>query len=68
MNDKTATKYTYVEVVRFKGLKTVHRIDVTGKTDREYERIERGLNINLNHKEYYTCTDSYDEPQPLNPA
>lgn len=30
------------------------RIDVTGKTDTEIEKIERGININLNHDKYYT--------------
>mgnify|MGYP001278446172 CR=1 FL=1 len=31
-----------------------HSIEVTGKSERQIERIENGLNINLNHELYYT--------------
>ena len=30
----------------------VKRVEVTGKSDRNIEKIERGMNINLNHNEY----------------
>lgn len=31
----------------------VHRIDVTGKTNRQLDRVERGLTINFNFESYY---------------
>jgi hypothetical protein len=60
-------KHTYVEILRFDTDEVVHRVDVTGRSDRTIERVERGMNINLNRDEFYTETKAYDEPQPLNP-
>lgn len=43
---------TYLEIVRDKDSKVVKRLDVTGKSERSIEKIEDGINVNLNHNEY----------------
>ena len=45
---------TKIQIIEFKGDKIVKTIDVTGKTERTVDKIEDGININLNHSEYYT--------------
>jgi hypothetical protein len=32
----------------------VKKIDVTGKSERQIERVDDGININLNHTDFYT--------------
>ena len=32
----------------------IHKVDVTGKSDRIIDKIEDGMNINLNHDLYFT--------------
>lgn len=44
----------YIRVIEYKSDKVVKSIDVTGKSERQIDKIDRGLNINLNHEEYYT--------------
>jgi hypothetical protein len=60
-------KHTYVEILRHDNDEVVHRVDVTGRSERTIEGVERGMNINLNHEEFYTEVMAYDEPQQLNP-
>lgn len=55
--------YKYIEVIEFKTNKVTHRIDVTGKPERQIERVEDGLNINLNHELYYTQVNEYTTKQ-----
>lgn len=43
-----------IEVRKYDGDEVVHSIDVAGKSERQIERIEDGMNINLNHEEFYT--------------
>jgi len=42
----------FVEIKKFKASKIIKRIEC--ETERDAEQIERGVNINLNHGEYYT--------------
>jgi len=44
----------YIEITAFEGNKVSRRIDVSDKGERGIDRIERGININLNHNEFYT--------------
>jgi len=53
-------KFQYLEIVKMEGNKVVKRFDVTGKGERGTERLERGVNINLNHEEFYTSTNDSD--------
>ena len=50
-------KYMYLEIRNIKTDEAVKRINVTTKALREIERAERGMNINLNHNEYYTTIE-----------
>ena len=45
---------TYLEITEFSTGNVVKRIDVTGKSERTIDKIDDGLNINLNHDKYYT--------------
>lgn len=59
-------EYTYIEVVEFdKGV--VHRIDVTGKSERAIDRAEDGMQHNLNHERFFTRIQCYEVPQKLQP-
>lgn len=47
------TKFRYLEIVHTEDSKVVKRLNVTGQGERSVDRIEMGMNINLNHKEYH---------------
>ena len=57
---------TYIEVRRWDDT-VVHRVDVTGKSERNIDRVENGMAINLDHSEYYLEVKEYDNEQPLKP-
>jgi len=44
----------FLQVLDITTAECVKEIDVTGKTDREIERIERGILINMNTDNYFT--------------
>lgn len=44
----------YIEIVSFCDESISKRIDVTEKSDRMIDKIDIGLNINLNHEIFYT--------------
>lgn len=46
--------YKYLEVVDDDSNEVVQRLDVSDKSERSVERIENGMNINLNHSKYTT--------------
>lgn len=47
-------KFKYLEIIE-RGTETVVlRMDVSSQSDRNIERTENGMNINLNHADYYT--------------
>lgn len=45
---------TYIEIVEKKTQKPVHRIDVSGRSESAIAKVENGVNINLNHSDFYT--------------
>lgn len=53
----------YIEILTWSD-EVVKRMDVTGKSDRAIDRIEDGMNINLNHDEYHTRVQEYADSQP----
>ena len=46
--------YKYIEIRENTTKKVVQRNDVSNTSDRTIERIETGMNINLNHHKYHT--------------
>ena len=44
----------YLEIVEKSTKEVVERLDVTDSSDSTIDRIERGMNINLNRSEYST--------------
>ncbi len=44
----------YIEIVSYDTGKPVKRILMTSKSDRVINKIEKGLNINLHHRDYFT--------------
>ena len=50
---------TYIEVRTWKD-EPVHRVDVTGKSERVIDRIENGMAINLNHDAFYLQVVTYE--------
>jgi len=59
--------YKYLEIRRFRNCEAVKRFDITGKSAREIERLEQGVNTNLNHEDFFTEESEYCEPQLLDP-
>jgi len=55
--------FKYLEIKSYEDGKVVKRLDVTGKSDRIIDQVERGMNINLNQKAFYTF--SYDSEYKL---
>ncbi len=52
------SNFIYIEVKTFEDDTVVMRLDVSNESERGITRIENGLNINLNHSEYYTEKNS----------
>ena len=46
--------FKYLEVKSYDNGNVVKRLDVSNESDRSIDRIERALNINLNHEAFYT--------------
>lgn len=44
----------YIEIIERKNNEVVERLDVTNESANTRSSIERGMNINLNRKEYFT--------------
>lgn len=55
--------FKYLEVKSYNNGEVVKRLDVSNESDRSIDRIERGLNINLNHEAFYTF--SYESEYKL---
>lgn len=46
--------YKYLEIVEDETEEVSLRMDVTNQSQRSIDKIERGMKINLNHKEFST--------------
>lgn len=57
-------QFQYIEIIETKTGKVVCRMDVSGKSTRSIERIDDGVNINLNHKDFHTATKDSDVALP----
>ncbi|MDF3078010.1 MAG: hypothetical protein K0S09_1899 [Sphingobacteriaceae bacterium] len=55
--------YYYIEVKTFEEGNVVRRLDASGRSAREQEKIELGLLRNLNQNRYYT--NSFESPTQL---
>jgi hypothetical protein len=59
--------YKYIEIVNKKTDEIVSRIDVSQLSERKIDRCEFGMNINLNHLEYFTrIEESQEELEIIN--
>ena len=44
----------YIEIIHYDTGEVFNKIEVTGKSDRVIEKIDDGINRNLNHDRFYT--------------
>lgn len=44
----------YLCVIKTATGEVIHRVRVTGKSERDVERIERAMQINLDHSKFHT--------------
>ena len=58
--NKETPLFKYLEIKSYDDGRAIKRMVVSDKSDREIEKIERGLNIQLNHEKYYTFTYESD--------
>ena len=47
-------KVARIEIVSYKTGKSVKTFDVSDKSERQIDKIDSGININLNHDKFYT--------------
>jgi hypothetical protein len=59
--------YKYIEVVHTVSGTVVKRIDVTGSSERQIEKVEMGLLRNMNIDSYHTNDAESESPLELNP-
>lgn len=57
--------FCYIEIVAFDGDKVIRRVDVTYESERNRAKIDSGININLNHNQYYTRDKQSDIKLPI---
>jgi len=57
--------HTYIEITAFANSEVIKRIDVTGQTERSIDKVDDGLNFNLNHELYYTRIKEYETKQDV---
>lgn len=57
--------YKYLEIVKDKGNEVVKRLNVSDESERSIEKIEKGMNINLNHNEYTVQYKESDTELPV---
>ena len=50
--------FKYIEIKKYENGEVVKRIDVSNLSDNAIDKMDRGMNINLNHEVFYTF--SYD--------
>lgn len=43
-----------IEIVEYSTEAVVESVDVSGKNERQIDKIDRGININLDHDKFYT--------------
>lgn len=56
--------FKYLEIASYETDSAVLRIDVTGKSERNTDRIDSGMNRNLNHEDYFTREVDSEEELP----
>lgn len=59
-------EYTYIEIIDDETGEVEKRIDVSGKSARAIDRVEDGVNRNLNHNDYSTRIKTYKTKQQSN--
>lgn len=47
-------KRKVIEVVEYDGEKVVHTVDVSERNESSIDRIDRGMNVNLDHTRFFT--------------
>jgi|AntRauTorcE11897_2_1112592.scaffolds.fasta_scaffold00051_48 hypothetical protein len=52
--DTNVPLFKYIEIKDYDNDSVVKRLDVSDKSDRRIDTIESGIDINLNHDQYYT--------------
>ena len=56
--------FKYIEVVDKSTEKVITRFDVSNKSLKYIEGVERGININLNHDDFHTQVTEGDKQLP----
>ena len=57
--------FKYLEIIKDETKEVVSRMDVTGKSERQIDRVWDGASINLNHNEYSIQLNESDVELPL---
>lgn len=57
---------TVIQIKEYGSKKVVHEVDVSGHSERSRERVEMGMNRNLNHAKYYTMEAEIEDRELIN--
>lgn len=55
----------YLEIIQTKDEKVVKRMDVSTQSERSIDRLERGMNINLNQTDYHIKVKESETELPV---
>ena len=58
--------YKYLEIVEDSTNEVACRMDITNCSERQIERLENGVHINMNHDKFHTREMEYEEKQDTN--
>lgn len=50
-----------IQVVQNEDGEVIHEVDVTDKSDRQIDKVDSGINRNLNHEHFYTCVQEIED-------
>ena len=55
-----------IQIIESKTGNIIHEVDVTGYNERAIDRIESGMNTNLNHDQYHTNEAEVEDRELIN--
>lgn len=50
-----------IQIISYETGEPTHEVDVTGMSERQIDKVDSGMNINLNHSEFYTLVAEIED-------
>ncbi len=65
MNNQKVGVFTYLEIREYESREVVKRLDVSNQSQHSIDRIDNGMNRNLNYEKFYTFVNKSEIQLPL---